>query len=137
MKQRNLPKPAHVFGIDIGKNLFHVVGVDLSGQPIQKAKFRRETLLQFFERAEPAIVGMGSCPGSQWLARKLVAMGHDVKIMLAQFLDPYVKTNKNDLIDSEAIAEAVVRVQSKLPASLSITHKSGSHGCAQFDIHET
>jgi transposase len=109
MKQRITPMPAHVFGIDIGKNIFHVVGVDLSGQSIQKAKFRRETLLQFFERAEPALVGMESCPGSQWLARKLIGMGHEVKIMPAQFVKPYVKTNKNDLIDAEAIAEAVTR----------------------------
>ena len=109
MKQRNMLKPAAVFGIDIGKNIFHVVGVDIGGQRIQKAKFKRETLLQFFERAEPAIVGMESCPGSQWLARKLATLGHEVRIMPAQFVKPYVKTNKNDLIDAEAIAEAVTR----------------------------
>jgi transposase len=109
MTQRNKPRPASVFGIDIGKNIFHVVGVDQTGQPIQKVKFRRDTLLQFFERAQSAIVGMESCPGSQWLARKLTALGHEVRIMPAQFVKPYVKTNKNDLIDAEAIAEAVIR----------------------------
>jgi transposase len=109
MKERNKPRLAAVFGVDIGKNIFHVVGVDASGQPIQKVKFRRETLLQFFERAAPALVGMESCPGSQWLARRLTALGHDVRIMPAQFVKPYVKTNKNDLIDAEAIAEAVTR----------------------------
>jgi len=109
MKERNKPKQAPVFGIDIGKNIFHVVGVGVSGQPVQKVRFRRETLLQFFERAAPALIGMESCPGSQWLARKLIAMGHEVRIMPAQFVKPYVKTNKNDLIDAEAIAEAVTR----------------------------
>jgi transposase len=109
MKQRNKPRPAAVFGIDIGKNVFHVVGLDRDGQPVQKVKFRRETLLQFFERAEAALIGMESCPGSQWLARKLVGMGHEVRIMPAQFVKPYVKSNKNDLIDAEAIAEAATR----------------------------
>ena len=63
MKQRNKPRPAAVFGVDIGKNIFHVVGVDTTGQPVQKVRFRRDTLLQFFESAEPALIGMESCPG--------------------------------------------------------------------------
>lgn len=69
MRTRNKPRPATVFGIDVGKNLFHVVGLDAAGMPIQKAIFRRDTLLQFFERAGPALVGMEACSGSQWLAR--------------------------------------------------------------------
>lgn len=109
MTIRNKPKHAAVFGVDIGKTLFHVVGLDSSGAPIQRATFRRETLLQFFERAEPVLVGMEACPGSQWLARKLIGMGHTVRIVPAQFVKPYVKSNKNDLIDAEAIAEAVTR----------------------------
>lgn len=109
MAQRNKPKPASVFGIDIGKNIFHVVGMDELGHPVQKVRFKRDTLLQFFERASPALVGMESCPGSQWLARKLISMGHQVRIIPAQFVKPYVKTNKNDIIDAEAIAEAVTR----------------------------
>ncbi len=68
-----------------------------------------DTLLAFFERAEKAIVGMEACPGSQWLARKLQAMGHTVRIIPAQFVKPYVKSNKNDTIDAAAIAEAVTR----------------------------
>ncbi|MGY3413289.1 hypothetical protein ACVWZV_009455 [Bradyrhizobium sp. GM5.1] len=67
MRTRNKPRPATVFGIDIGKNLFHVVGLDAAGMPIQKATFRRDTLLQFFERAGPALVGMEACSGSQWV----------------------------------------------------------------------
>ena len=67
MKEQNGSSRASVFGIDIGKNVFHVVGVDVGGQPVQKARFRRESLLQFFERTAPALIGMESCPGSQWL----------------------------------------------------------------------
>jgi Transposase len=106
---RNKPRGATVYGIDLGKNIFHVVGADPAGNIIQRVKFRRETLLAFFERAEPALVGMEACPGSQWLARKLQAMGHSVRIIPAQFVKPYVKSNKNDIIDAAAIAEAVVR----------------------------
>lgn len=109
MAERNRPKEAAVFGVDIGKNVFHVVGIDASGAPIQRASFRRDTLLQFFERAKPTIVGMEACPGSQWLARKILAFGHNVRIVPARFVKPYVKSNKNDIIDAEAIAEAVSR----------------------------
>lgn len=106
---RNKPRGAAVYGVDLGKNLFHVVAADAAGQVIQRAKFRRETVLLFFERAAPAVVGVEACPGSQWFARKLQAMGHTVRIIPAQFVKPYVKSNKNDTIDAAAIAEAVTR----------------------------
>lgn len=109
MTIRNKPREAAVFGVDIGKNIFHVVSLDGSGRPVQRVRFRRDTLLQFFERATPAIVGMEACPGSQWLARKIQALGHTVRIVPAQFVKPYVKSNKNDLLDAEAIAEAITR----------------------------
>lgn len=107
--ERNQPRECAVFGVDIGKNLFHVVGLDPTGAIVQRVKFRRETLLQFFERASRTLVGMEACPGSQWLARKLQAMGHSVRIIPAQFVKPYVKSNKNDIIDAAAIAEAATR----------------------------
>lgn len=106
---RYIPLNAAVYGVDLGKNLFHVVGLDDRGIVIQRAKFRRETLLAFFERAGRAVIGMEACPGSQWLARKLMAMGHQIRIVPAQFVKPYVKSQKNDTIDAEAIAEAVTR----------------------------
>jgi len=109
MSHRNLPRAAAVYGIDIGKNIFHLVGLSADGTPVQKARFRRDTLLQFFERAEKSLVGMEACPGSQWLARKIQALGHKVRIIPAQFVKPYVKSNKSDIIDAEAIAEAATR----------------------------
>lgn len=109
MSVRNKPREAAVFGVDIGKNVFHVVGLDPAGHPIQKATFRRDTVLQFFERATPTIVGMEACPGSQWLARKLQGFGHTVRIVAAKFVKPFVKSNKSDIIDAEAIAGAVTR----------------------------
>ena len=74
------PSDAAVYGVDLGKDIFHVVGVDQSGQLLRRMKFRRETLLAFFDRAAPALVGMEACPGSQWLARKLQGLGHRVRI---------------------------------------------------------
>jgi transposase len=83
--------------------------MDAEGRPIQRVKFGRDTLLRFFAVAVPAVIGMEACPGAQWLARKLQAMGHTVRIIPAQFVKPFVKSNKNDVIDAEAIAEAVTR----------------------------
>jgi len=102
MPKRNVPRPAAVYGIDIGKNIFHVVGLGSDGVPVQKVRFRRDTLLQFFARAAPAIVGMESCAGSQWIARKIQALRHEVRLIPAQFVKPYVKSNKTDVIDAEA-----------------------------------
>jgi transposase len=106
---RNAPRNATVYGVDLGKSLFHVVGLDDAGAVVQRAKFRRDTLIAFFERAARAVVGMEACPGSQWLARKLIAMGHQVRIVPAQFVKPYVKSQKNDIINAAAIAEAITR----------------------------
>lgn len=100
---------AHAYGIDIGKRVFHVVAVDRDGAVIQRAKFGRETLHLFFDMAPKALIGMEACPGSQWLARKLIEMGHDARIIPARFVKPYVKSNKSDTIDAAAIAEAVTR----------------------------
>jgi transposase len=106
---RNHPRGAAVYGIDIGKVRFDVVAQDERGAIIQRAKFRRDTLLAHFAAAPKALVGMEACPGAQWLARKLRELGHDVRILPAQFVKPYVKSNKSDVRDAEAIAEAVTR----------------------------
>ncbi|EAQ33833.1 putative transposase [Nitrobacter sp. Nb-311A] len=100
---------AAVFGIDLGKTRFDVMAADASGKPIRRVKLTRYTILPFFEQAPRALIGMETCPGAQWLARKLAAMGHTVRIIPAQFVKPFVKSNKNDARDAEAIAEAVVR----------------------------
>ena len=108
---RHSAQAQHVatYGIDIGKNLFHVVGLDKAGRPQLRKKFKRDALLQFFANVPLALIAMEACPGSQWLARKLQANGHFVRIIPAQFVKPYVKSNKNDSVDAEAIAEAATR----------------------------
>ena len=107
---RTNPKPeAATYGIDIGKKVFHVVALDAEGRPVQRARFARDTLLRFFATATHARIGMEACAGSQWLARKLIELGHDARIIPAKFVKPYVKSNKTDTGDAEAIAEAVTR----------------------------
>ena len=106
---RNQPLGAVVYGIDLGKTRFDVVGCDAAGRPIQRVKFSRDTLLTFFAAAPKALIGMEACPGAQWMARKLGELGHTVRIIPAQFVKPFVKSNKNDARDAEAIAEAVIR----------------------------
>jgi len=96
-------------GIDIGKSVFHVVGLDMKGKPVFKGRFNRERLLEFLARTSPTIIGMEACPGSNWLARKAASQGHQVRIVPAQFVKPFVKSNKTDIVDAEAIAEAISR----------------------------
>ena len=98
-----------IYGVDIGKNLFHISGCDSTGKPVFRIKLRRDSLMTFFAKAKPAVIGMEACPSSQWLARKLIDLGHDARMMPAQFVKPYLKANKNDMNDAEAIAEAVQR----------------------------
>jgi transposase len=107
---RTKPDPqTATFGIDIGKKVFHVVALNAAGAVIQRAKFSRDTLMAFFDAAPKALIGKEACPGSQWLARRLAAMGHDARIIPARFVNPYVKSNKTDTVDAAAIAEAVTR----------------------------
>jgi transposase len=107
MSSRN--RDCVVYGIDIGKSLFHICGCDRAGKPVFQKKFSRRTVVTFFANTPKALIGMEACPGSQWLARKLVACGHDARIMPAQFVKPYLNRQKNDANDAAAIAEAVQR----------------------------
>ena len=106
---RNRPRSAALYGIDIGKLRFDLVGLDRQGAVVHRAKFSRDKLLEHLAAVPRALIGMEACPGSQWLARKLVDLGHDARIIPAQFVKPYVKSNKNDTNDAEAVAEAVSR----------------------------
>ena len=103
------PIGAVVYGIDLGKSSYHVVGTNQEGRIVQRATLSRATIFAFFSNAAPSLIGMEACPGSQWLARRLESIGHSVRIIPAQFVKPYVKSNKNDAIDAAAIAEAVTR----------------------------
>lgn len=96
-------------GIDLGKMVFHLVGVDASGAVVVRKKCSRTQLLVYTANVRVERIGMEACSGSHFLSRALREQGHDVRLMPAQYVKPYVKTNKSDYIDAEAIAEAVQR----------------------------
>jgi len=95
-----------ILGIDLGKNWFHVVGIDGVGRPVIRKKLNRTQLHEFAATTTRCVVAMESCPGSQFWGRRFEAFGHDVRLIPAQFVKPYVKSNKNDFNDALAIAEA-------------------------------
>ena len=99
----------HVIGIDLGKTVFHLVGLNQGGEVVVRKKFSRAQLLRFTSNLHVHLIGMEACGGAHFLGRALRAQGHEVRLMPAQYVKPYVKTNKNDFIDAEAIAEAVER----------------------------
>lgn len=96
-------------GIDLAKNVFQVHGIDERGKVLLKKQLRRDQMAAFFVNLPPCLVGMEACGGAHHWARKLQGMGHTVRLMAPQFVKPYVKTNKNDAADAEAICEAVAR----------------------------
>lgn len=98
-----------VIGIDIGKTSFHLVAVDASGAIQWKKKFSRSQLMRHMGDMPQCLVGMEACCGAHHLARELSAFGHNVRLMAPQFVKPFLKSNKNDYLDAEAIAEAVQR----------------------------
>ena len=96
-------------GIDLAKNVFQIHGVNELGKTVFKKQLRRDQMAAFFVNLPACLIGMEACGGAHYWARKLKGFGHTVKLMAPQFVKPYVKTNKNDAADAEAICEAVAR----------------------------
>ena len=98
-----------IVGIDIAKSVFHLVGTDERGKIILRKRMMRGEVLAFMRPLSTVTVGMEACGGAHYWARQLREQGHTVKLMAPQYVKLYVKTNKNDMRDAEAIAEAVTR----------------------------
>ena len=96
-------------GIDLAKNIFQVHGVDARGKMVLRRQLRREQLSGFFANLPPCVIGLEACGGAHHWGRKLQTLGHTVRLMAPQFVKPYVKSNKTDAADAEAICEAVSR----------------------------
>jgi len=86
----------HAIGIDLGKTVFHLVGLSQTGEVVVRKKFSRTQLLRFTSNVRVDLIGMEACPGSHFLGRALREQGHEVRLMPAQYVKPFVKTNKND-----------------------------------------
>ena len=112
-----------VVGIDIAKRVFHLVGMDERGQIILRKRLVRGEVLSFMANLPTVTVGMEACGGAHDWARRLREQGHDVKLMAPQYVKPYVKTNKNDLRDAEAIAEAVTRPSMRFVPIKEVEHQ--------------
>ena len=96
-------------GVDLAKSVFQVHGVDKGGKAVIRKRLKRSKVLEFFVQLPPCLVGMEACSSAHYWARKLREQGHEVKLMAPQFVKPYVKANKTDAADAEAICEAVTR----------------------------
>ena len=96
-------------GIDLAKNVFQLHGVDASGHTVLRRALKRPEMLAYFVKLQPCLIGMEACGSAHHWARKLKQYGHTVKLMAPQYVKAYVKTNKNDANDAEAICEAVSR----------------------------
>src|SRR6056297_1866153 len=96
-------------GIDLAKSFFQLHGVDGSGTVVLQKKLRRGAVLDFLSGREPCPIGMEACPTSHFWAREIAALGHDVRLIPTAYVKPYVKRQKNDAADAEAICEAVTR----------------------------
>ncbi len=96
-------------GIDLAKSVFQVHGIDALGATVIRRRLRRSQVLPFFRKQPPCLIGMEACATSHYWAREIMALGHEVKLMPPRYVKPYVKRNKNDAADAEAICEAVTR----------------------------
>ena len=100
-----------VIGLDLAKNVFQAHGIDVSEQVRLKRKLRRDEIIDFFATLEPTFIGMEACATAHHWARELSALGHEVRLMPPQFVKPYVKSQKNDASDAEAICEGSCPVE--------------------------
>lgn len=124
-----------VIGLDLAKNVFQVHGVDASGQTVVRRQLKRSQMQRFFAQLAPCLIGMEACGGAHYWARTLGGFGHTVRLMAPAFVKPYLKSNKNDRNDAEAICEAVQRpsmrfVTPKTPEQQAVLHLH--HGRAQL-----
>src|SRR6266704_2725598 len=108
-ERRSRPMELHTIGIDLGKTVFHLVGLNLRGEVVVRKKLSRKQLLHFTANLRAERIGMEAYGGSHFLGRALREQGHELRLIPAQYVKPYVKTNKSDYIDAESIAEAVGR----------------------------
>ena len=111
-------------GLDLAKTVFQVHGADGEGRPVLRKRLRRGQVLGFFTQLPACLVGLEACASAHYWARELQALGHKVRLIPPQYVKPFVKTNKNDAADAEAICEAVLRPTMRFAAVKSADQQS-------------
>lgn len=111
-------------GLDLAKEVFQIHGVDERGKIVVRKQLKRSEMAKYFTNLEPCLIGMEACGSAHHWARKLEGYGHTVKLMAPQFVKPYVKTNKNDMADAEAICEAVGRPNMRFVAQKTVEQQA-------------
>src|SRR5438132_3479182 len=112
-------------GFDIAKSVFQVHGVDSAGEVLIRRQLKRRQVLAFFEKLPPCLVGIEACASSHHWSRQLQALGHTVRLMPPAYVKPYVKRQKNDMADAEAICEAVARANMRFVPTKTPEQQSG------------
>src|ERR1051326_1909632 len=112
-------------GLDIAKSVFQVHGVDAAGQVVVRRQLKRRFVLAFFQKLPPCLVGIEACASSHHWSRELAALGHSVRLMPPSYVKPYVKRQKNDATDAEAICEAVTRANMRFVPTKTAEQQSG------------
>ena len=112
-------------GLDIAKSVFQVHGTDAEGKAIIRRQLKRRYVLSFFGRLQPCLIGIEACASAHYWSRELKALGHTVRLMPAAYVKPYVKRQKNDAADAEAICEAVTRANMRFVATKTPEQQSG------------
>ena len=111
-------------GLDIAKSVFQVHGVDAQGKVIVRRQLKRRYVLAFFQKLPPCLIGIEACASSHYWSRELQALGHTVRLMPPAYVKPYVKRQKNDCADAEAICEAVTRASMRFVATKTVEQQS-------------
>jgi transposase len=111
-------------GLDIAKSVFQVHGVDAAGQVVIRRQLKRRQVLSFFEKLPPCLIGIEACASSHYWSRELQALGHTVRLMPPAYVKPYVKRQKNDSTDAEAICEAVTRPNMRFVPTKTVEQQS-------------
>jgi transposase len=112
-------------GLDIAKSVFQVHGVDAAGQVVIRRQLKRRHVLAFFQKLRPCLIGIEACASSHHWSRELKALGHTVRLMPPAYVKPYVKRQKNDTADAEAICEAVTRANMRFVETKTPEQQSG------------
>ena len=112
-------------GLDIAKSVFQVHGVDAAGHVVVRRQLKRRYVLAFFEKLPPCLIGIEACASSHHWSRALQAFGHTVRLMPPAYVKPYVKRQKNDMTDAEAICEAVTRANMRFVPTKTPEQQSG------------